>query len=86
VGDYGNPLNEAAVLIESIVCQRPFSHLNTATAFAVLMTLLGLNGYRLACPPGEAVRALGRWAVPTAEWPQLAAWLQHSTEKLDNNF
>ena len=79
-GYYGDLIEEAAALWESLSQNHPFLDGNKRTAFAAIFTFLAINGIELTadCSETEAF-VLGLYASGSFNFRQLSEWLRRNT-------
>jgi prophage maintenance system killer protein len=78
---YGDIFGALGVIVEGILNNKPFQHINEATACAVIQAFLSLNGYRLACSAHTLSRAFTDWRQGWVDWLKVSAWLRLAVEK-----
>jgi len=80
-GYYGDLVEEAAALWESLAQNHPFVDGNKRTAFAVTYTFLAINGIRFVAEPDDAYSfIIGALEAGTFRFDGIAAWLRKNTE------
>lgn len=76
-GYYGDLIEEAAALWESLTQNHPFIDGNKRTAFAVTYTFLAINGTLVTANADDTHRfIIGLYEAGTFEFERLAAWLR----------
>ena len=79
-GYYGDLIEEAAALWESLAQNHPFIDGNKRTAFAVMYTFLAINGTRLTADADETYRFISTlYEEKDFSFERLAAWLRENT-------
>lgn len=82
-GYYGDLVEEAAALWESLAQNHPFIDGNKRVAFAVTYTFLILNGRRIAADPDAAFTFIdGLHTAQAFEFGALASWLRANSEPI----
>ncbi len=82
-GYYGDLIEEAAALWESLAMNHGFVDGNKRVAFACLDVFLGMNGLRLIAEPGEVISFIYQHLeAHTFRKDILDAWLRRHTEAL----
>jgi death-on-curing protein len=80
-GYYGDTLEEAAALWESLGQNHPFIDGNKRTAFAAMATFLAINGFQVtANPEATYVFISGLYQTNSFGFPQLLNWLRANTQ------
>ncbi len=80
-GYYGDLIEEAAALWESLVMNHGFVDGNKRVAFASLLVFLGMNGLRLTAEPDEIITFIyHHLEAGTFRKDTLDAWLRQHTE------
>ena len=80
-GYYGDLVEEAAALWESLAQNHPFVDGNKRVAFAATYTFLAINGVRLTASPEEAYAFIsGLYEAGTFRFDKLAPWLRRNVE------
>ena len=83
-GYYGDLIEEAAALWESLAQNHPFIDGNKRTAFAVTYTFLAINGTQIAADADATYRfIIGLYEAGTFEFSLLAAWLRANSATED---
>lgn len=76
-GYYGDLIEEAAALWESLAQNHPFFDGNKRTAFAATYTFLAINGARITAEPMDAYRFIaGLYEARAFRFDRLAEWLR----------
>jgi death-on-curing protein len=79
-GYYGDLIEEAAALWESLGQNHPFIDGNKRTAFAATYTFLAINGIRLTADSNEAYLFIaGLYEAGTFRFQNLVQWLRSNT-------
>lgn len=79
-GYYGDLIEEAAALWESLAQNHPFIDGNKRTAFAVMYTFLAINSTRLTADADETYRFISTlYEEKDFSFERLAAWLRENT-------
>jgi death-on-curing protein len=79
-GYYGDLIEEAAALWESLAQNHPFIDGNKRTAFAAMYTFLAINGIRLTAGSNEAYLFIaGLYEAGTFRFENLVRWLRSNT-------
>ena len=82
-GYYGDLIEEAAALWESLAMIHGFVDGNKRVAFACLDVFLGMNGFRLIAESGEVISFIYQHLeAHTSRKDILDAWLRRHTEAL----
>lgn len=83
-GYYGDLIEEAAALWESLAQNHPFIDGNKRTAFAVTYTFLAINGTLITANADDTYRfIIGLHEAGTFEFERLAAWLRTNSATQD---
>jgi death-on-curing protein len=78
-GYYGDLIEEAAALWESLAQNHPFIDGNKRTAFAATYTFLAINGLRITADPDAAYAFIAeRYETGSFAFDQLAQWLREN--------
>jgi death on curing protein len=79
-GYYGNLIEEAVALWESLAQNHPFIDGNKRTAFAATYTFLAINGIRLTADSSETYLFIaGLYEAGTFRFENLVQWLRLNT-------
>jgi death-on-curing protein len=79
-GYYGDLIEEAAALWESLTLNHPFVDGNKRTAFAVTYTFLAINGHRILAAPDETSSfIIGALDTGDFRFDLIADWLRRNT-------
>jgi len=79
-GYYGDLIEEAAALWESLAQNHPFIDGNKRTAFAATYTFLAINGIRLTADSSETYLFIaGLYEAGTFRFENLVQWLRFNT-------
>jgi death-on-curing protein len=79
-GYYGDLIEEAAALWESLTLNHPFVDGNKRTAFAVTYTFLAINGLRILAAPDETSSfIIGALDTGDFRFDLIADWLRRNT-------
>ena len=76
---YPSIVDKAAAMIRSIVADHPFVDGNKRTAMLAGLTVLEINGTRLAAQPGEIENFAVKIATDKLDVPAIISWLREHT-------
>lgn len=85
-GYYGDIIQEASALWESITVNHPFIDGNKRIGFAAVDTFLRINGYRIISGSDDIWSFIdGLLEDNIFEYDRLEAWLRENTEKVSDD-
>ena len=81
VGYYGNIIQEAAALMESLANNHAFIDGNKRTALLTMYTFLGINGVDFIVPEADAAAMIMSLAAGEVSEESLARWIRDNWPK-----